>query len=615
MTGKYRVARPQPPRQRRSKDNTLRPRAVFVAHGMGQQVPFETLDEVARGLCGAIEASGGKVESETAETVRVGCEIVQRLELDVRSSDGTFRPPIHLYEAYWAPLTEGAIGLWQVMRFILAGGLNALRSDARLHRFMFGLPRQFHVNRWSLAFLAVVIATLVAVLIVGGTISAVAVARLTFAGSEWANDALVRELTTLFELLIGVISGSAAAAIALVALSRLVKRFARIISALTVLPVTATVLALWFSAYLAIPVIFAFNEKAPFAARACEWCTSFGGGIFDWLGSLAATLGNQARNFVVLVLHCHVPETSAWWFLAGIGVVIVVFALHALVTRNRESDGRESRRRGGRLAGLALALLLLAGIFAVCGHGNALAFVSWLLLFGAVLFVRSFLIQYVGDVAIYVSPHVVDRFFDLRRRIRSAVWRTARAVYACPGDDDDFLYQSVVVVGHSLGSVIVYDVLNRLINEDDLVGDEAPPCCEDAPLENLRVSDRTRRLVTFGSPLDKTAFVFAQHDPHGGNERDALAASVQPLIQRERTFSWINLWTRFDILGGRLEFYDTPPRPDEPLPNVNRIVNLIDPHALTPFAAHTEFWRNPLLYEMIYDALRQEEHSGELSLT
>jgi hypothetical protein len=61
----------------------------------------------------------------------------------------------HLYEAYWAPLTEGAIGLWQTIRFLLSGGWNGLRSDAQLRRFMFDRLRVFRISRWALVALAV----------------------------------------------------------------------------------------------------------------------------------------------------------------------------------------------------------------------------------------------------------------------------------------------------------------------------------------------------------------------------------------------------------------------------------------------------------------------------
>jgi hypothetical protein len=601
----YQVIRPQPATPRRSDDSRvltetrerdpLRPRAVFVAHGMGQQVPFETLDDMARGLCVEIERRKQKVKSRNATTVRIGCETLQRLELELANEKDEPLPPIHLYEAYWAPLTEGVIGLWQTVRFLLSGGWNGLRSDARLHRFMFGAPRMFKISRRDLAWLFVVIATVISLLVIGGTIGTVAVARFMFEGKGWVNPELVRDLTTLFEQLLGVIAASVAVAVILVAVSRvLLKRStaaARFVSMLAAVPAVPIVAAMWFTAYIAIPVIFMFDETAPFVARDCIWCTRIGWG--KWIAGTAACV----HDFVMWLLACGRPEQAAWWVLIGTAIVVLIYALQAQL-----GGAKNERGRGGRPTAIVLALAALGAILAICSFSNALAFVSWLLLFGAVLFVRSFLIQFVGDVAIYVSPHMVDQFFDLRARIKTVVWRAARAVYACIGKDGELLYHDVIVAGHSLGSVVVYDVLNRLINEDDLSRGASPECCNDAPNECLDVENRTKLLLTFGSPLDKTAFIFARHDPHGGSERDALAASVQPLIARERAFPWINVWTPFDILGGPLDFYDTPVG-DSQNPNLNRVDNPQDPLAITPIMGHVEFWKNTLIYEKIYDAL------------
>ena len=57
---------------------------------------------------------------------------------------------------------------------------------------------------------------------------------------------------------------------------------------------------------------------------------------------------------------------------------------------------------------------------------------SWPLVIAVTLLVRSFLIQYAGDVAAYVQPQLLDRFFELRHEIKDVVWRAAHAVYSEP---------------------------------------------------------------------------------------------------------------------------------------------------------------------------------------
>jgi hypothetical protein len=574
---------------------------------MGQQVRFQTLDDVARGLCEEITDRKMRVEQRTALTVRVGCEQLQRLELTVKTLNGDALPSVHLYEAYWAPLTEGAIGLWQTVRFLLSGGWNGIRSDAKLHRFMFHKSRTFDISRWNLTFLFVVILTVIALLVVGGTIAGVATAKFTFAQSGWVTKELVRDLTALFELLLGVIAAGLVVAMAVVALGRVLKKrkrydAAKAIHWLAVIPGAVIILALWVSAYIAIPLFFIADETALFPGRDCQWSAPF---CSDKWGATLLWLFRPLRIGVDFLLRCHVPELAAWWTLLGFAVAMLVYA--GVMWLKPAPKSGSPRTQGGRIAGLAFALIAVAVVLALCGSNVALGFVTWLLLFAALLFVRRFLIQYLGDVAIYVCSHLVDRFFDLRERIRTVVWSAARAVYAFRDADGEFLYDDIVVAGHSLGSAVVYDTLNRLINDDDLAGDsDETRCCDDAPLENLSVSTRTRLLLTFGSPLDKFAFIFAER--HSGGDRDALSTSKQPLIARERplSFKWVNVFSPFDILGGSLEFYDTPKRKDEqpdPDANINRIDNKPDPEAITPIAAHTEFWKNKLIYKTIVDEL------------
>jgi hypothetical protein len=217
----------------------------------------------------------------------------------------------------------------------------------------------------------------------------------------------------------------------------------------------------------------------------------------------------------------------------------------------------------------------------------------------------------------------------MRSRIQAEAFRTACHVYASP-------YDEIVVVGHSLGSVIAYDTLNGIISQD-AVKNQAPG------REPWRSVERTKLLLTFGSPLDKTAFLFrAQVDKNP--TREVLAAAKQPLLEeshRYRPGSWINVWSPCDVISARLEFYDRgrlePPtlkggrksyafaykpypresgslpicRPlpfrREPQPKLAPVVSLIDPKADIPFAAHTQFWENSLIYDILAKAVLAED--------
>jgi hypothetical protein len=74
--------------------------------------------------------------------------------------------------------------------------------------------------------------------------------------------------------------------------------------------------------------------------------------------------------------------------------------------------------------------------------------------------VREILVQYIGDVAIYIRPNKLDRFDEVRSEIKEAARSVASALFTSyelkteAGAPDKFQYHKIALVGHSLGSVI-----------------------------------------------------------------------------------------------------------------------------------------------------------------
>jgi hypothetical protein len=208
-------------------------------------------------------------------------------------------------------------------------------------------------------------------------------------------------------------------------------------------------------------------------------------------------------------------------------------------------------------------------------------------------FVRWFLIEFVGDVAIYTTGYKVSVFDEVRSKIRQTIIDDAAPIYAArTGDPTNgpFVYDHVIIVGHSLGSVIAYDTLNSLI-ADDVVRSSG-----------LNVAGRTRFLLTFGSPLDKIAFVFRTHSSRTHDFREKAAEEIQPLIREYayRPERWVNIWSPMDIISGRLRYYDDK---DPSEGGSQRVVNVWDKEAWVLFAAHTEYWEDALFAQLLYDAI------------
>ncbi len=484
------------------------PTAVFVAHGMGQQARFQTLDEVATGL---LEAAGTDAPA-IASTVRIGDQKLQRLELHLYDAGGR-EVEVHVYEGYWAPLTEGQVTLRDVTGFLLSAGLNGIRNSlGRFKRWMFGRDVDFGRKIGTTFYLVV---TLLVVL------------------SLFVMNAVIATL----------VGGDVVAAVGITAKTEIAVQLRDVLSTVMV-------------GYVAVSGLLGVGIAAALALRP----------------------GTPSANFV---------------WRAYTGILQGLFWLWVLATM-AAGLGLAAERAGWRILAWLPDSWLVSGSWLVW-LWVGLAAVTWL--------VRGMLVQYVGDVAAYVASHRLDRFNDLRAKIKQAVYDTARAVYSAADAHDEFLYGRVLVVGHSLGSVIAYDTLNALLNEDYLADPQpavgAPPSATAHPA--LAVAERTGLLLTFGSPLDKVAFIFARAGATA--HQRAAAASVQPLIQdyaRFRTMPWVNLYARRDIISGALDFFDDP---EVPAGTVNKVDSEKDPDALIPLVAHVEFWRNDAVFRVLRENL------------
>lgn len=277
---------------------------------------------------------------------------------------------------------------------------------------------------------------------------------------------------------------------------------------------------------------------------------------------------------------------------------------------------REFPLAPGTFIGLILAMLLLIALVVVLTFGAywvwpvelrenvSLAALSKagfsVVLAGVLLYViwtvRRWIVQYLGDVAIYLGSNDLDKYWRIRREIKREAHRVTAAVYRALMRDDHFVrrlhYEKVVLAGHSLGSVIAYDTLNALIQRD-LAMD---------PAKALRAVERTGTLMTFGSPLDKVAFIFGTRVT-GRKMREALAGGVQPLIvdYQYRPAHWINIYAKFDLIAGSLGYFDIPGSGEV---GSKRVTNDIDTEGSAfPPSAHTGYWDHGILKQTLHEAV------------
>ena len=558
--------------------------AVFVTHGMGQQVPFSTVSDLVIEL--QKEPPFSAVTPVT-QMVLLGDQRLQRISLQLEASGRE----IHFYEGYWAPLTAGVVTLRDVLRFLLHAGINGLRNgEGIFRRWAFGGIQVYDIPVRTWVYLAVAVATIGALVSMNTVVTVVTLARATLGQRpEWLTDRLFEDLTITLDIFL---LAAVAFGVTLLAagLARRIGR-ARPLRWITgVLSVLTFVVAI-FAAIIAGVILPALLIVHGRAASLAGPPPSFWGYLLGetWPATLSKVSTTVLETFFLLLFL---------WIIGRPWPLIYRTFRGQLVARWKETESDQQQPIASVLVlflfGVLLALVVTAAYKAwrfsqtVAGgtHWSIELLLTWAALLGISAVVRYFLVQYVGDVAVYVSAHTIDRFAEVRTKIRDCVYAGAQAVYAAAGE---VAYDGVILVGHSLGSVVSYDVLSRLINEEQL---QSP-----GPSEVVR---RTRLLLTFGSPLDKTAYIFSTQTGRINPIREALAASMQPLIQdyRFRGMPWINIYSPWDIISGALKYYDKRGTPSPPA-----IRNLLDPDATTLLAAHTEYWHNPLLRRILADAL------------
>lgn len=606
-------------------DSTSRQvQAVIVVHGMGQQTPFQALDQVVEGLLreetiirqrDAAKSQEGRV---VARTVLLGNKLLRRLEVRLTSSSGLERE-VHLYEAYWAWLTEGQVTLRNVLAFLWRAGVGGIVKGMHpFKRWLFGRLHTFEPPVRTVAYLLVALATVASLAGINLAIVTVAAARSPLNNNlpGWLSDGLFADLTTTFNLLLAV-AGIFALILVLARVSRRLRLAQLIRSGLAMLSFAGFVLLLVVVVMAGVGVamllwVHGTCKGQPSAGGRQIWREITRPGLVDAFNDRFATF----LLYLLMAFAAFVALRWAWRFGRR-----VVYGL------------RKNQPRRWRTAAAVLALGMLTA--AVVGEayfflgricsaesGDPLQTVrravSWPLLIVISAGVRQLLIQYVGDVAAYVNPNTLNRFAELRSRIKETVCEIVGKVYGAPAiSESGFLYESVSIVGHSLGSVVAYDCLNKLLNDDDLVR----PGSGDEVVKEARKDDRsagrpifvdaagrTRLLLTFGSPLDKIAFLFSIQGDKASPAREALASSVQPLIadSAKRRFDWINVWAPADIISGSLDFYDLPPE-EEPVAGsaFRPVENLRDGDATTLLGAHVEYWENRAVFEVLHKQLTE----------
>jgi hypothetical protein len=197
------------------------------------------------------------------------------------------------------------------------------------------------------------------------------------------------------------------------------------------------------------------------------------------------------------------------------------------------------------------------------------------------------IVNLLGDLVIYTTSDVRSRNYEIRQKMLSGAVEELRLLL-----NNDY-YQQIIVAGHSLGSVVAYDALNRITQDISSEGGISPDLA-------LKIAG----LVTFGSPLDKIAFFFQEHAPRenfvqrqilahfhsykgitlpGDNDPIAIDDPIRHDLDKS---VWLNFYHLNDLISGHLDAYKL----DENIQSRKK-VGIIE--------AHTHYWKYNRMYRKI----------------
>jgi len=202
---------------------------------------------------------------------------------------------------------------------------------------------------------------------------------------------------------------------------------------------------------------------------------------------------------------------------------------------------QQDRRRETIVDTLMLAAFVAVFIFfrtfvASPFYDFALAFALYRLV---ALWLQTYFVDYLGDIQVYMTRDENSSRYVARAAVLGEAVELLASIL-CSAEN----YESVVLLGHSLGSVVGLDALRELAARVNA--------------GQIQQSDFSRlaALVTFGSPLEKTLFFFGRGAPRDDQGTLHFKGHVKKALETSQAgIEWYNGWYFRDIIADRLTSY------------------------------------------------------------
>jgi hypothetical protein len=543
--------------------------AILVLHGIGQQHPFEVLDNVTRGLTKTIGFD--RIDHHHIVHVTHGADVPFDHSMVVTYRDAESKQPVtlHIFEYFWASKTAGKASFLDILKWI------RITAFTPVQRFAFNIPlileRVGQSSGWkyhvSLMYeLAKEIGRIISIPLVFLGIATLA-AYLALHSAEFGKQ--------LFDAFKTVIPQQA--------------------EMTTSMPLDAIyrILALLLACGAIIGVI-GIVLSFPF-----QW--------LDMVRTKAWTRG-RTKGFFRLTSAAWTERTKEQ-------------SMPEILRAAWKSSAKEDRKISLEIPARRLLFVLSFAVLVLLGGvilwlmktligSDILSRMNWLplispialLLLGWVL--KIAIVDYIGDIALYATADEDSTFFAVRRQILDEATQKLRWLLR------QKQMTSIAIAGHSLGSVIAYDAIGWLRVETQGIPAPVPPSADSPAASTSPVSadefQKIRTFITFGSPLNKVVYFFRTKLPPYQTIRAYILNEIHgfrrvsehhtdPLIRDANgapppdTLLWVNVSALFDLISARLVFFTK-------IREYRRMYML-------PIFCHLSYWNDDRFYRIMLNAV------------
>jgi hypothetical protein len=120
----------------------------MVTHGMGQQVRFETAALVAEAFQRSDNRKPTSIKTDRVQLTADG-DLLSCIKMLFPGNAKEPETEVHIFEGYWAPLTEGKISLTKTLLFLLSAFWRGVKTSLKKTKTEHGKKKRHIFTRWT----------------------------------------------------------------------------------------------------------------------------------------------------------------------------------------------------------------------------------------------------------------------------------------------------------------------------------------------------------------------------------------------------------------------------------------------------------------------------------